>query len=185
MALKTLDQLVEDVRRLIDDQAVSADWIKGWINQGLADLAPVLRLEGMAAVNVEAERDEYAAPQDLLEIRLLKLEGAIKRPLPFYDFENAGFRLWNNTIILQPAPEKDGTMEIWYWRVPAEVTEVPMAFQHLLILYAACCYLAEQRDVEVEQVSFWPKYMLGKRELAKYVAQRHIQNMPRHLRVVR
>lgn len=187
MAGKTLVELVADTKILIDDSQVPDTWVQGWIMQGLADLAPVLRLEARATASVLAGRDEYAAPVDLYDVKLLRLlaESEPRQAIPFNDFQSAGYKLWGGAIILQPAPASDDTMELWYWRVPDAVSDVPATFQHLLVWYAGACYQAEQREVQVEQTSFWPKYLMGKQALARYTAARSARHAPRQWRVVR
>lgn len=187
MAGKTLAEPVADVKVLVDDSQVPDAWVEGWIMQGLADLTPVLRLEARATTSVLAGRDEYAAPLDLYDVKLLRLMGEVepRQAIPFNDFESTGYKLWGGAIILQPAPASDDTMEMWYWRVPNAVSDVPSAFQHLLTWYAASVYQAEQKEVQVEQTSFWPKYLQGKMALARYTATRSSRHAPRQWRVER
>lgn len=187
MAGKTLAELVADTKILIDDSQVPDAWVEGWIMQGLADLTPALRLEARATASVLAGRDEYAAPPDLYDVRLLRLlgESGPRQALPSNDFQGTGYKLWGGAIILRPAPASDDTMELWYWRVPSSVSDVPPAFQHLLTWYAASVYQAEQKEIQVEQTSFWPKYLQGKAALARYTASRSSKHAPRQWRVVR
>jgi hypothetical protein len=176
---KTVLQLKTDVKVLVDDMDIPDDWLLSWLNQGLADLTPVLRIRERATADVIAEKAEYALPPDFYQMRQIRyLTGHYtKAPLPSLlaeDFRSRGYKIWGNTLILQPAPNQDGTVELWYYRLPAvmaedgDVPEVPDPFQHLLVWYAGCLYEVYRRDIDISQAAYYPRYLNGRAALDSY-----------------
>lgn len=182
--MKTLAQLVTGVKALIDDSAMPDATIKVWLNDALRDLTPALRLEGRAVSPMLAGKDEYGIPEDLFRIRALKIstEDAPRNPVRFTDFTTEGYKHWGKAIILQPPPAVDGEIELWYWRVPKMLTEdgdtpeVPQPFQHLLVWYASAMYQVYDKEAELEQTMYYPKYQSGKAVLSRYTAARAAMN---------
>lgn len=180
----TLAELIEAVKRIVDDTSVPDDWVIGWLNECLGDLTPVLRLEERSVASVIAGMKEIALPVDLYEVRFVRLlsESNPRKPLHPADSVSTGYKRWGKVIILQPPPTVDDTVELWYWRTPTplkeltDVPEVPEAFQHLLVWYAGALYQSYQRDIDLERVLFYRRYTEGKQALDKYTLARTLRN---------
>lgn len=193
MALKTLRQLTEDLKPLVDDADLLPIYVTSLFNEALGDLTPVLRLEARATAQVLAGRAEYAAPLDMYEPRYLKIqeEPASRERLVIEDTISKGYKLWAGAIILQPAPQTDGTLELWYYRIPAALAndgdkpEVPEPYQHALLWYAGARYQVDSRDIEIERATFWPKYLMVKSAIDLFTAKRAAKGAPRQFKVSR
>lgn len=173
---KTLLQLKEDVKALVDDTSVPADWLLSWLNQGLADLTPVLRIAERATAGIIAGKSEYALPSNFYDIRQIRFlsENAPLSELSPDNFTSKGYKIWGKALLLQPTPNKDDTLEMWYYRTPSalvndsDVPEVPEPFQHLLVWYAASLYQVNQQSIDIERATYYPRYLEGKAALNNY-----------------
>ncbi|MDK2902077.1 MAG: hypothetical protein PWR14_981 [Thermosediminibacterales bacterium] len=173
---KTLSQLKTDVKALVDDIDIPDNWLLSWLNQGLSDLTPVLRIGERAVADIISNKADYALPTDFYQINHVRLLSE-NFPLPSLtseDFTSKGYKIFGRTLLLQPVPRKDDTIEIWYYRVPAtlasdnDVPEIPEPFQHLLVWYAGSLYEVYRRDVDIEQAVYYPRYLEGKAALNNY-----------------
>jgi hypothetical protein len=176
----TLEQLIDRVQRQVDDTQVPDDWVKDWLNEALMDLAPVLRLEARSTAGIVAGHAEYAQPSDLHTLRMLRLLNEVqpREAVPLKDFSSKGYKQWDNALILQPVPTADDTLELWYYRVPKALDannpepEVPTQFHHALVWYACASYQAQQKEISVEQSSYYPRYMAAKGAIERFTIQR-------------
>ncbi|MGB9903474.1 MAG: hypothetical protein ACPLQO_02235 [Desulfotomaculales bacterium] len=173
---KTLLQLKTDVKALVDDIDIPDDWLLSWLNQGLADLTPALRIGERATANIIAGKSDYTLPADFYQIRQVRFlsESIPLSALLPEDFTSRGYKIWGKTLLLQPVPKKDDTVEMWYYRTPValagnnDVPEVPEPFQHLLIWYAGSLYEVYRRDIDIERTTYYPRYLEGKAALNSY-----------------
>jgi hypothetical protein len=173
----TLLELRTRVRVRLDEATATA-WsdseINGWINEGARDVARRSEtLQVSANIAVTAGTQEYTAPSDMS--RLYRAEftptgSTSVYSLTYRDFNNLDavwwtakqttqstpelFTLWGYPpslkIILYPKPSQNGTLTVYYYRVPADVTSdgatvpVPNGWEDLVVEYAT--YLAMRRD---------------------------------------
>lgn len=181
MSLKTLKQLIDEVKNIVDDDSIPDGWVKSWLNTALGDLTPVLRLEARATALITAGVSEYALPLDMYDVCQMRLfsESMPRRRLSRTDFVTTGYKVWGKTLILQPVPTSDDTVELWYYRVPKTLSdnddkpEIPEPFQHLLVWYAAATYQAYQHEASLEQQVFYRRYMEGRAALDNYTQSKN------------
>lgn len=175
--MATLAQLRAQVRVRLDETTATA-WtdaeINGWINEGVRDVARRSEtLQISTPISVVAGTQEYTAPSDLARLYRAEFKPTNSTsiyPLTYRDFNNMDavwwtsktsvqstpelFTLWGYPpslkIILYPKPSQSGTLTVYYYQVPADVTAdgatipVPNGWEDLVVEYAS--YLALRRD---------------------------------------
>lgn len=178
MTTKTLSDAIAEVKALVGDDDLDPAFITDALNHALADLAPVLRLEAAPvtlAVTVGkadyTSADSLPTEDDLVEIHTART-GDDEEPLreiPIGDFTSTGFKWWNGTLTIQPAPTGSGALKLWYYRFPALLNvnslgdhlDLPKRWERLPILFAAGETQAQAEELDDED-DFMGQYLRGR-----------------------
>ncbi len=188
----TLGQLVTDLKARLDERGISRAWpnedLRRWLMEGVRDVARRAEvLQDTATISVTAGDNEYTVPSDVVRLyRVLWVpdDSGSQYPLEYMDFnsmDSAGwtwtnaegypsvFTLWgfspNLRIVLYPTPTQTGTLHIWYYRFPRNLSEdggddwatvdLPSGWEDLAVVYAEAIALrkdSNQRWTESKQI---------------------------------
>jgi hypothetical protein len=168
-----LSELIKEVNKDIDDSLPNAD-ITQWLNRGLDDLTPYVKLQKHQSINLIKDQKTYLIPDDLMNIVYLIDEKSNRfTQVPFDDFSSAGYKTWGNELIFQPVPKEDGEVSLFYHaRLPRlsnmdDTPAIPEQFHDLLVLYAVA--KAKYQDEELDmQNSAWGDYLRRKDEFITF-----------------
>ena len=178
----TIRELIKQTQLKIND-AVPEDYLIDRFNECLADLAPVLMLEGVKETELPTDIP-ISLPDDIYNdtIFLCRLENAgITLPrLALEDFEHTGYKIYNGIIDLQGAVELPDILRIWYQRLPSAVSidnldvepEIPGPYQHALKYYAAAKWWQTELENNYEN-SYWRDYLDIKQQIAYYTSTKN------------
>lgn len=172
-----LVQARNDLRVRLDELSARA-WLDpqldGWINEGARDIARRLEcLQAIKDIPVNTGVQQSPAPTDMIRINRMEWKPTgqtTNYPLEFRNYndmdsiwwtgqqQNTGvpqfYSMWGFppqlNICLFPTPSSSGTLRVFYYRLPADVTsdnqiiEVPEGWQDLVVDYAE--FMALRRD---------------------------------------
>lgn len=180
---RTLGQLVTEVRDHVDE-ATQTYWtdiqLRKWINEGLRDLNRYCEtLQKNATITVTTGVQDYSAPTDVIRVSRCEWQPTgqnQKYPLEYRDLnsmDNAwgisqavtqGYPLVFTligfppqlTIRLWPIPSTGGQLNLYYWRLPADLAtdgtadattvDVPEGWWDAVVQYAE--YMALRKDAD-------------------------------------
>lgn len=164
-----LQELIKEVNKDIDDSLSNAD-ITQWLNRALDDLTPVAKYKKTAVIPLFVGGSNYSLPTDLQEIELVMGENELFE-IPLKDRTSRGYKKWGDTITLQPTPDNDGELTLYYHaKLPHlknndDVPAIPSHYHDLLVLYTVA--RAKYQDEEPEmQMNAWSEYQAKRREFA-------------------
>lgn len=180
---RTLAQLVTDTRDRLDEVAATF-WtdvqLRKWINDGTREVAR--RSETLLAtknIAVTAATQSYTGPTDCIRINRaewIPTGQTTVYPLEYKDYNGMDAVWWTSqkitqgypqfftmwgfpptlTITLYPTPSQNGTLKVYYYRQPADlsttgsddgtVVDVPEGWWDLIVHYAEFMALRRDRD---------------------------------------
>lgn len=166
-----VSELIKEVNKDIYDKLQNGDII-GWLNRALDDLSPVSRYQKSQTISVVADQKDYALPTDMVELVYLVDEKQVFE-YPIHDMESSGYKIWGNTLTIQPTPAESKELTLYYYaRLPhltlfdQEAEPVIRSdFHDLLVLYAVA-KAKYMDDEESLQVNAWNEYQLRKQQFA-------------------
>lgn len=159
-----LSEIIKEVNKDIDDSLPNAD-ITGWINRALDDLSPVAKYQKSKAIDLVPGQGTYSLPTDIVE--MVYIDG-LNQPLLSSRETKDGYKLWGNTLILQPPPTETKRITLFYFgKLPYlinsdDVPMIPAHFHDLLVLYAVA-KAKYQDEEESMQMNVMAEYMAKKR----------------------
>lgn len=174
-------ELITQCNNKVKDLVENDYWIDRF-NEALADLAPVMQLEGVKEADLPRSMT-VALPKDIWndEVIICRLEeNSVNLPrVALSDFDTAGYKIYGRNITLQGDYTFPDTVKIWYKRFPNILTydnldtspEIPEPFQHILKYYAMAKWWQTEEDMENE-VSYWQDYTDMKQQLYYYTNRR-------------
>lgn len=161
------------------DEASAQQWsdtaLQRWLNEGCKDIARKTEsLLTTANITGVAGTQSYTAPTDLIRINRIEWQATgedMKYPLD-YRFFNAADEIWYSsqsvtqgrpeiwtywgtvpalTITLYPTPSAGGTIKVFYYKLPAEVSggtalPIPEGWEDCVYAYAEAKALRADRD---------------------------------------
>jgi hypothetical protein len=164
-----LQDLIKEVNKDIDDSLSNTE-ITQWINRGLDDLTPVAKYKKSVTIPLIAGQKEYSLPADVHKIELI-LDDTELHEIPLKDRTSRGYKVWGNTLTIQPTPENNGELTFYYYaslphlKNNDDVPAIPSHYHDLLVLYAVA--RAKYQDEEPEmQMNAWGEYQAKRREFA-------------------
>lgn len=164
-----LQELQKEVNKDIDDSLSNAEILQ-WLNRGLDDLTPVAKYKQYVVIPLVAGQDKYDLPSDFHKIELIMEDDELFE-IPLKDRSSRGYKKWGNALTIQPKPENDGELTLYYYaklphlKNPDDEPVLPTNYHDLLVLYAVA--RAKYQDEEPEmQMNAWSEYQAKKREFA-------------------
>jgi hypothetical protein len=174
-------ELIAQCNNKVKDLVENDYWIDRF-NEALADLAPVMQLEGVKVAELPRNMT-VALPKDIwndtvILCRLLENSATLPR-LALDDFESNGYKVFGSNITVQGSFTMPDTLKVWYKRFPGmlsyedleKVPEIPVPFQHILKYYAMSKWWQTEEDRENE-ASYWQDYVDMKQQLFQYTLRR-------------
>jgi hypothetical protein len=173
--------LINQCNNQVKDLVENEYWIDRF-NEALADLAPVMMLEGVKEtdlpkpMNVTLPKDIWN--DEVIVCRLVNNRVTLPR-IALDDFESEGYKVFGRSIEPQGDFEFPDTIKIWYKRFPTMLTyddldvspEIPTPYQHILKYYAMAKWWQTEEDHENE-ASYWQDYVDMKQQLYYYTVKR-------------
>jgi hypothetical protein len=153
-----LTQLQAEINKDIDDTLSNSDLL-GWINRALDDLTPYAKHKQMASIPLLVGEKNYTLPSDLIEIVHVFHE-TINQELPLLpmdDRNNFGFKKWGSTFILQPTPQEEGSISLYYHSRlphlanPNDEPKIPSEYHDLIVLYAVAKAKYQDEEESMQQ----------------------------------
>lgn len=153
-----LEQIINEVNKDLDDTLDNADII-GWVNRSIDDLTTHANYQKSAVISVIVGQKEYELPDDLVSIyQVFDTDKALER---VYDTQSKGYRIWGNKLILQPAPDQNKEIDLYYFanlphlKDPEDVPAFSSQFHDLLVLYAVgrAKYQDEEEGMQMNAIS--------------------------------
>ena len=170
-----LKELIRQSNLKVNDAVTDDYWVDRF-NEALADLAPVLLLEGVKSTQLEVITP-VALPRDVLNDRIIMCRlGANLPRVALDDFDTTGYKIFDNSIDLQGRFSLPDTLTIWYQRTPKSLSlddmeaepEIPEPYQHALKYYAVAKWWQTELEPDFES-SYWRDYVDIKQQLAYYI----------------
>lgn len=170
----TVENILNDTKALVDDEDITLPQVEGWVNEALADLAEVLRLERLTSIPIQKGKTKYVTADGVPTKEQLYLPVCARVndeleplfPVSIGAFGERGFYFWNGDLYLQEVDE-DGTLTLWWFAWPTAVSgasaepETPKHFRHLHALYGAGRH--EQIGEEIDDKNdFMQDYRIGR-----------------------
>lgn len=178
---RTLGQLLSDVRNRLDEQSArmwGSPELRGWILEGARDVARRAEiLLQSSTIAVTSGTQQYTGPTDAVRIYRVEWQPTGQStiyPLEYYDFASMdelwgpnqiitqaypiAYTMWgfppSLKIILYPSPSSNGQLNVYYYRLPADLAtdgsadntnvDVPEGWWDLIPKY--CEFVAMRKD---------------------------------------
>jgi hypothetical protein len=135
-----LTDLQKEVNKDIDDNLSNAE-IQGWLNRALDDLSAIAKYKKFVSIQLIMGQSDYELPADLIEIVLILKDKKLNQ-IPLSDLSSDGYKKWGSTLTIQPTPEEDGEIKLYYHgKLPhlvnnEDIPAIPEHYHDLLVLYA-------------------------------------------------
>ena len=166
-----LEQIIEEVNRDLDD-TLENEAVIGWVNRCIDDLTPLAKKEALLITDANI-LNSYDLPEDLHEIGFVVADDTEYERIAFNDNANKGFKIWANTLFLQPAVSS-GSVQLYYYKKLAHVAEtedipeIEEQFHDLFVLYTVAYNQFMEEEPE-KQADAMNRYNMRKRDFAEYV----------------
>lgn len=169
-----LKDLITEANSLADDTFSNTDWV-AWFNACLLDLAPLIKQEDIldGSAWVQSGNAYCMLPTNLMEIKLVKLNGAILTRKSVDSLDD-GYYIYGGKLFFTNPPQSITSLQIFVVRAPKTLTtastevEIPDVFSYLLPTFAA--YKSQLKEDEPERAeAFFSEYQRGKQELGDYM----------------
>lgn len=197
----TLEEALAEVRGRLDELTEtfwSDTQLKSWINGGCRAIARTSRcLEDIQEIDAEVGTRDYELPSNMIQLHVVEFEVSSTSVYPL-ELRNrkemdsiwgtnqlqsqstpSFAAVWgfvpNAKIYVYPAPSQEGTLNVWYYRLPTtaaedeDVLEVPEGWDEAVYLW--CEYIALRKDNE-------PRWQDAKALYEETLAE--LKNIPHH-----
>lgn len=148
-----LGEILAEVNKNVDDELEAADVI-GWVNRCIEDLTPIANNQTILTMPIITNQQSYKLPSDFVEMVQVVRNNRFANPLALSDTTRYGYKLFNNNIMLQPIPDSDGSMDIYYKSILPyltdleDVPQIPTFFHDIFVLYAVAKFKFQDQDTE-------------------------------------
>lgn len=173
-----LENIIEEINKDADDTLDNAEII-GWVNRCLDDLSPYSNYQKSTVISVVSGQKEYELPSDVISIFQLVDRNRVLPQLPVSNYQREGYKVWGDKIILQPTPEEDKELELFYYATLPRLQnmeDVP-AFHsqfHELLIYYTLAKFNFQDEEEDKQMNAWSDYAARKDDFIRYYRRKEI-----------
>lgn len=164
-----LQELIKEVNKDIDDSLSNTE-ITQWFNRGLDDLTPVAKYKKTAIIPLLSGQDNYDLPTDFHKLELI-IDDRELFEIPLKDRTSRGYKKWGNTLTIQPIPDNDGELTLYYYaKLPHLVNNddepvISSYYHDLLVLFAVAKAKYQDEEPEMQSIA-WSEYLARKRDFA-------------------
>lgn len=152
--VKTLTALVEEASSIADESYNNKDWVT-WFNNGLDDLSDILFLD--KETTLTAVDGKFAVPTDLKSIiNVAAGDYEELTALSYGDTTSTGYKVIEDSIILQGVGDDVPELTLYYYRTPAYLTttdvtapvDLPDSYIRALIYFACAQAMLKEDEPE-------------------------------------
>lgn len=157
-------------------------------NEGLVDLAEVLRLETIAYASLTAEHKTVTWPTDVFELHMVKLEKSGELRRRNIDDDSKGYQVYGGEIHFGDTLKPPDTCTLHYYRYPSiiesvsDVPDLPVRFSHALKYYFIVAYQQEDEELQLEE-DYLRKYYRVKEQIDRHTRKQKGMHRTRKARM--
>jgi hypothetical protein len=176
-----LQEIIDEINKDVDDELENED-IVGWVNRCLDDLTPVARYQKLMTITTTSGVNTYSLPSDLTKVVQVVDNTTPLNPLNVSDFNKDGYKVFANQLILQPTPEDEREITLYYeGNLPylTEASDVPVihsSFHDLFVLYTVARFMYKDDETYRKSDAF-AEYVQRKREFVRFMNRPSIESI--------
>jgi hypothetical protein len=141
-----VSKLLDRVYRATQFKFTDRFGILDMFNDAQSQLTDDAKIEASSTVTLVVDQENYDLPEDF-KAPISLIDGTIANPDTIYPLVNInenqfGYSIYNNEILLKPAPSESKTINFYYYKIPTELVddtdepEFDPLYHYLLASYA-------------------------------------------------
>lgn len=168
-----LAEIMAEINKDIDDE-LENEVLIGWINRCMDDLSPDARYQKLQTITFSEGVNTAELPSDLSKIVQVVENNEPLKELTLGDFKHSGYKVYADTLILQPGSETARSVDLYYeGNLPhlANVEDVPVihpSFHDLFVLYTVARFMF-QDDETYRKGDVFKDYLARKSDFVRFV----------------
>ena len=161
------EEMITAVEELTHESFDSDAWMQ-WFNEGLQDLAPVIKIEGYDEFDVNGTSREL--PGDIFKILEVRLNNRKLNNYGINSEKEDAYWIWDGMICFPK--DRTGRIKLWYFRRPAKFTlgsarpDIQEGWEDAVILYAAAKSKMPDRWLQ-DKNDLYQEYLIRKAQIEK------------------